>query len=94
MLILIAQKKGFDALNTTQKTPALCRVPFLKKINKNWLKMVKNGQNGFKIIIMSRFFLIFSEMVLCTELGFFAIGTGKWVVEVLISQVVLSGTLY
>ena len=31
MLILIAQEKGFDALNTTQITPALCEVPFLKK---------------------------------------------------------------
>ena len=30
LLILIVQKKGFDALNATQKTPALCKVPFLK----------------------------------------------------------------
>ena len=34
MLISIAQKKGFDALNTTQKTPDLCKVPFLKKSRK------------------------------------------------------------
>ena len=46
MLIEIAQKKGFDALNATQKTPALCKGPFIKKIKKNWLKMVKHGQNG------------------------------------------------
>ena len=31
MLILIAQKKRPGALNTTQKTPALCNVPFLNK---------------------------------------------------------------
>ena len=34
MLILIAQKKRPDALNTTQKTPALCNVPFLNKSRK------------------------------------------------------------
>ena len=32
LLVLIAQKKGFDALNATQKTPALCKVSFLKKM--------------------------------------------------------------
>ena len=47
MLILIAKKKGVDALNTTHKqNPALCKVTFLKKIKKNQIKMVKNGQNG------------------------------------------------
>ena len=30
-----ADMKQFDALITTQKTPALCEVPFLKKIRKN-----------------------------------------------------------
>ena len=35
---LIAQMKRFDALITTQKTPALCEVPFLKKIKKNCIK--------------------------------------------------------
>ena len=34
MLILIAQKKCSDALNTTQKTPALCNIPFLNKARK------------------------------------------------------------
>jgi hypothetical protein len=28
---LIAQKKGYDALNTTQKTPGLCKVQYMKK---------------------------------------------------------------
>ena len=28
---LIAQMKRYDALITTQKTPALCKVPFWKK---------------------------------------------------------------
>ena len=40
MLIKVAQKKGFDALNIMQKIPALCKVPFLKKIKK------KNAQNA------------------------------------------------
>ena len=31
---LIAQMKRFDALITTQKTPALCEVPFWKKSKK------------------------------------------------------------
>ena len=39
LLILIAQKKGLDALNATQKTLALCNVPFLKKTR-------KTGKNG------------------------------------------------
>jgi hypothetical protein len=42
LLILIAQKKGFDALNATQKTSALCKVPFMKKSR-------KTGQNGQKL---------------------------------------------
>jgi hypothetical protein len=41
LLILIAQKKGFDALNATQKTSALRKVPYMKKIR-------KTGQNGQK----------------------------------------------
>ena len=45
MLILIAQKKGFDAMNTMQRTPALCKLPFLKNQEKR-LKMDKTGQNG------------------------------------------------
>ena len=58
MLILIAQKKGFDAMNTMQRTPALCKLPFLK----NQEKTAQNGQNWPKwleISIMNRFFLIF-----------------------------------
>ena len=30
-MILIAEKKGFDALNATQKISALCKVMFAKK---------------------------------------------------------------
>jgi hypothetical protein len=41
LLILIAQKKGFAALNATQKTSAPCKVPFMKKSR-------KIGQNGQK----------------------------------------------
>ena len=43
MLILIAQKKGFDALNTTQKNPSSVQSTIFEKIKKNRLKMVKNG---------------------------------------------------
>ena len=48
MLIWIAQKKGFDALNATQKTSALCELPFLKKSRKTdakWSKMGKMVKN-------------------------------------------------
>ena len=38
MLILIAQKKRPGALNTTQKTPALCNVLFLNKSKKTFKK--------------------------------------------------------
>ena len=31
--VLMAQKKGPDALSATQKTSALCKVPFLKKLS-------------------------------------------------------------
>ena len=41
LLILIAQKKGFDALNATQKTLALCKVPFLEEE-----KTRKTGKTG------------------------------------------------
>jgi hypothetical protein len=50
MLILIAQKKRPDALNTTQKTQAICNVPFLNKSR-------KTAQNShfFKNAIFGRF---------------------------------------
>ena len=35
LLILIVQKKSFDALNATQKTSALYKVPILRKSEKN-----------------------------------------------------------
>ena len=44
MLILIAQTKGFDALNTTQKKPSSGESTISEKNNK--LKMVQNGKNG------------------------------------------------
>ena len=31
MLIYMAQKKDFDALNASQKTSALCKISFLKE---------------------------------------------------------------
>ena len=46
--------KGFGALNSTQKTSALCKVP-LKKNQENMAKIVKNGQNCQKL----PFFLVF-----------------------------------
>ena len=42
MLILIAQMKRPDALNTTQKTPAICNLPFLNKSRKT-AKNVRHG---------------------------------------------------
>ena len=39
MLINIAQKKDFDALNAMHKTSALCKVPFLKNQEKKQLKI-------------------------------------------------------
>ena len=71
MLIQIAQKKGFNALNTTQKTPILCKISFLRKsrkISSKWSNKVKVVKNEH----FEQFFFIFSEMVICTELGFFA----------------------
>ena len=68
MLILIAQKKGRDALNATQKTSVLCKVPFLK----NSRKTAKNGhfrKNGY----FWHFFYLFLETVLFRELRFFCV---------------------
>ena len=64
----IAQMKRFDALITTQKTPALCEVPFLKKSRKTTKKwsFLKNCHFG-------QFFLIFSKMGLRRELGYFVL---------------------
>ncbi len=58
LLILIAQKKGFDALNATQKTSALCKVPFMKKKE---AKMVKNGKNGKKMTVFASFSCFFQK---------------------------------
>ena len=69
MLILIDQKKRPDALNTTQKTPALCNVLFLnvsRKASKKW-----HFEGG-----KSQFFWIFSGTVHCRELGTFALHSG------------------
>ena len=58
MLILIAQKKRPDALNTTQKTPALCNVPFLnksRKTAKNAIFFKKAFFKGFSSFIEERY---------------------------------------
>ena len=65
---LIAQMKRFDALITTQKTPALCEVPFWKKSRK-----IAQNYHFSKMTIFWRFFLIFKEMGPRGELGFFAL---------------------
>ena len=60
LLILIAQKKGFGALNATQKTSALCKVPFMKKSRKT----VQNGQKlstWSKMTVFCQFFLFFFQ---------------------------------
>ena len=51
---LIAQMKRFDALVTTQKTPALYKVPFWKKSRK-----IAQNNNFSKMTNFVRFFLIF-----------------------------------
>ena len=56
MLILIAKKKGFDALNTKQKKTQHCAKYHFWK---NQEKPAQNGKKWFKMSIMSRFFLIF-----------------------------------
>ena len=48
MLILIVEKKGFDALNATQKNLSSLWITISEKIKKIRRKMVKNGQNGQK----------------------------------------------
>ena len=64
---LIAQMKRFDALITTQKTPALCEVPFWKKSRK-----IAQNDNFSKITIF--FFLFFFLIFLINwTLGFFAL---------------------
>ena len=67
-LFLIAQKKCLDALNTAQKTPALCKVPFLNKSRKTSKKW-----HFWKNRHFWQFFLILSGMVHCRELGSFAL---------------------
>ena len=66
MLVLIVQKKGFDALNTTQKKPQLCEN---YNFFKNQEKPAQNDQTWskcLKISIMSHFFFIVLGMVVCT----------------------------
>ena len=65
---LIAQMKRFDALITTQKTPAFCEAPFWKKSRK-----IAQNDHFSKMTIFLRFFLIFKEMGPRRELGFFAL---------------------
>ena len=73
---LIAQKKRLDALNATEKTPALNKVLFL--VIWGGQKVTRHGKKDTKKI--SIFFLIRMQN-----------GTRKWVVEVLLSHVVLLG---
>ena len=47
-MFLIAQKKRSDALNAMQKTPAVCKVRFLKKNQENPHKILIFNQNGQK----------------------------------------------
>ena len=65
---MIAQKKGFDALNATQKTSALCKVPFLKKSR-------KTGQNGKKIPFLPFFLGVFRNGTL-QRFGVFCVAFG------------------
>ena len=68
MGVFDSSNEAFDALITTQKTQALCKVPFLKKSRKSAKKwsFFKNGH-------FRQFFLIFSKTGLHRALGFFAL---------------------
>jgi hypothetical protein len=69
---LIAQKKPPDALNATQKTPALENVWFLKKsrlTSKNDHVLTKTAKNGY----FKGIFFILLATILYKELGFFAL---------------------
>ena len=65
MFILIAQKKRPGALNTTQKSPALCNVPFLNKSLKKLQKM------GFlkKMVNFGSFSWFFQERYIVESWG-------------------------
>ena len=64
---LIAQIKRFDALITTQKTPALCKVPFKKKKSRKSAK--KNGQ-FWKLVILGDFSWFFPKWDFAERWGF------------------------
>ena len=62
LLIKIAQKKGFDVLNATQKTSALCKMPLLKKLRNNsnncrHFFLMEYFEKNCIFCILSRFFL-------------------------------------
>ena len=61
MLINIAQKKDFDALNATHRTSALCEVPFLKNQEKKQLKMdiFDHFDHFYTFFLFVLFFFIF-----------------------------------
>ena len=66
---MIAQKKRPDALNTTQKIPALYNVPFLNKSRKTFEKIAFLKKMG----IFLQFFFIYSGTVHGRELRSFAL---------------------
>ena len=77
LLIYIAWKKGFDALNATQETSALCKVPFLKNQEKLAKIAIFEKIVVFeklvifeKMVILGSFLGLFPKMVLCRELRF------------------------
>ena len=51
ILILIAQKKHPDALNTTQKTPAICNVPFRNKSRKTAKNATFSNMQFFAVFL-------------------------------------------
>ena len=65
---LMAQMKRHDTLIATQKTLTLCDVRLLKKSRKTPKNYYFSKNDHF-----GGFFLIFSAMVHCTELRFFAL---------------------
>jgi hypothetical protein len=56
LLILIAQNKRLDALNATQNTAVLCKVPFLKKSRNSAKKAFFIQKKPFFAVFFKRFF--------------------------------------
>ena len=74
---------GFDELNAMQKKLSSLQSTVYEKNLELPAKMVKNRKIWSKVTIFDVLFLIFSEMVLCRELGF--LGCIQYIKTILLS---------